>query len=392
MTVGLTSVLDTYLNFISNCIVIAATFVMRRLGIIGAKHIDGLQMAAFTLSLPAFLLQSIWMAELNPDLFVIIPVVLTVSAMSMACVSAGVRFAPERFRGLYSMALTGNSMSYVLPAVIQSSRFGTDCAPTVLIWELGGNIWVSTLFYGVSAVIYSPLGAESEPTIENETRECCDQLGRGSGVVVESLPASIGVPLESRCAGSETLPTSQNDIDLDAVQSASPTQSPPNVGQVSHNTVPVGALQCREVMWKISKIPMLWGALLGLLLNLLHVPRYDFPCKAINNVASTFSVLLYVLLGANIRFDIGIVGYRHVASMLLIRWTAAAFFILFMRTFLPLDATKKGVVTLCLMGPVSTPFVMYVMRHNHPLGPGMMVYNVSALASVLAINLLEPIV
>ncbi len=57
-----------------------------------------------------------------------------------------------------------------------------------------------------------------------------------------------------------------------------------------------------------------------------------------------------------------------------------------------LDAEKMAVITLCLLGPITTPVIALSMSHSYPVDLTMMVFNLSSLVSVLAMNLIATLV
>jgi predicted permease len=136
----------------------------------------------------------------------------------------------------------------------------------------------------------------------------------------------------------------------------------------------------------------LWAVALGLLLNLAKVPYFALPGRSLNVLGSSFAPLLYSLVGANLRFDLGLASYGVVFRILLTRWVVCLLMVGFVRT-VPwgFDARMQGVITLCISCPLPSMFVMYTGLFGYRTDQAVMIFNVTAIVSLLTISFLTPV-
>lgn len=137
--------------------------------------------------------------------------------------------------------------------------------------------------------------------------------------------------------------------------------------------------------------PMIWSGVIGLLLNRLEIPRYPLPLRATNSLMGAFPPLLYAFVGANLRFDLSWESYGTISRALVTRWAMCGVVAAVGRNCWPVDEQVRGVLTLCVVAPVSASFVMWTAKYKYPLDQASMLFNVSAIVSLLTMSLIAPV-
>lgn len=74
-------------------------------------------------------------------------------------------------------------------------------------------------------------------------------------------------------------------------------------------------------------------------MNIFGVPFTALPGRAVRSITGAFAPLLYVMLGASLRFNLGPSSYRTVVKALVGRWCANSVVIVFVRYVLPMEST-----------------------------------------------------
>jgi len=144
------------------------------------------------------------------------------------------------------------------------------------------------------------------------------------------------------------------------------------------------------------RVPLVWGILTGLALNMFGVPFTALPGRAVRSLTGAFAPLLYVMLGASLRFNLALSLYRTVVKALLGRWCANSVVILFVRYVLPmvfpLDSFFIGIITLCCAAPITTTFVMYSSQYGYKMEEVAMTKNISDVVSLVVLSALALVV
>eukprot|EP00747_Dinoflagellata_sp_TGD_P101228 gnl/TRDRNA2_/TRDRNA2_168280_c6_seq1.p1 gnl/TRDRNA2_/TRDRNA2_168280_c6~~gnl/TRDRNA2_/TRDRNA2_168280_c6_seq1.p1 ORF type:complete len:272 (+),score=32.32 gnl/TRDRNA2_/TRDRNA2_168280_c6_seq1:1-816(+) len=271
------------------------------------------------------------------------------------------------------------------------------------MWEIGGNMWVTMIFYGISAYMYAPLRDDTAVSGSTESRlpeaypPPSKVIGQDLPQAASELPATqLGVPScpagfpseKLQVGGDQSIPCAPEDIVLETIAKELESGLPSHACQAPLAFYERGLAS----LVRISKTPMLWGTLGGLILNFSGVPLYPLPGKAIAGFGTAFAPTLYLLLGINMRFDLSREHYLVVARLLGLRWFLNVVALIVCRWALPFDPSMRSIIGLCVISPMGSPFVMYTLQNGYPKDVATMVYNLAAVASVIAINLLLPVV
>lgn len=256
-------------------------------------------------------------------------------------------------------------MAFVYPVLLQSERFGPDGAAVVVMWELGGNLVVVTLLHGLAAGFYAPAPAQEVQSLESSPGGSPPATLRARG---PNLSVVVGAPS-----------TGAHGPDVEAEEGS------------GTNAVDVVA-HLRAVARQVAKNPLIWAASAGVVLNMLRVPVYPLPAKALHSLGVAFPPLLYIFIGANLRFNLGLAAYGTVARVLLARLVSCVVVGTLVRFMLPLEPDVRSICVLCVAAPIATTFCMYTSHYGYPMDLAVMIYNGSALASIVTMGLLVDIV
>lgn len=365
--------LRTRLDFVSNICILLFAFVLRRLGLVKAEHLPGMQALTFTFCLPALIFVVTWTVELHSELFSVVMLSAFTHAAWAGLVACFVRRCAPQNRGLYSMAMTGGSMAFVFATVLRSERLGAQAVAVVAMWELGGNMPTALVFHGASASAYAPQvdddGAASSSLRSGSTSSARVRPSKASASVLPAtspeqvLPVVIGAPSRGG--------------DAPAAEGR---------GGVS------AAATCVQLVKPCLRNLVLYAMIVGVTLNLLQVPVYPLPARAAQSLMGAFPPLLYAFLGANLRFDLGPDGYALVARVIAARFAMCVPLALLVRLAAPLSERIRGVIVLCLAAPIASSFLMYSAQYGYRMDRNVMVYNVSALVALIVLTLLEPLI
>lgn len=364
--------LQANIDFVSNMGIVVLAFVLRKIGVVRAEHLPGMQLLAFTFGLPAVVFGVTWSVTIDATLIsIFLAAVLTHTLWALA-VSVTVRCMDIKHRGLYSMAMTAGSMAFVYPQITRSARFGHQSAAIVVMWELGGNMAIATIFYGISASAYAPV-----PAAETEGASLAEDAARAATVRARAnapqptvLPVVVGMPAE--------LPDERGG----GLSSRSGFAS----------DVAAGLMHCRQGAGPVLRNPVIYAAFAGLALNAMGVPVYPLPARSVQALGSSFPPLLYAFLGANLRFDLSRDAYGTVMRVLFARWVACVPVALFIWYALPLSSESRGVFVLCVAAPIASSFCMYASKYGYQMDQCAMIYNLCCIASLIVMALLIEIV
>eukprot|EP00932_Pfiesteria_piscicida_P007001 SRR837773.16984.p1 GENE.SRR837773.16984~~SRR837773.16984.p1 ORF type:complete len:380 (-),score=108.09 SRR837773.16984:135-1118(-) len=304
-------------------------------------------------------------------------------------------FCERGRRGFYLMSTTASAMAYVYPVLLRSDRLGMATVPVVVMWELGGNLAVAVLFHGFVAQTYSPKALEAAPAIRGDVMAAVYPEP-----AAERSPAQeVGKPQDLEEAMSSVSPTVITDSAGQAHEAASPSSQGRLLRRASRSFA--GAAESasqtlRRLGVVFIRTPLVWGIIAGLILNVMNVPFTALPGRAVHALTGAMAPLLYVLLGASLRFNLGISSYRMVFKSLFCRWTANGLLILFIRfvltLFMPFDSKTIGVMTLCICAPMTTTFVMFSGMHGYKMEQVSMTKNISDIVSLVVMSMLALVV
>lgn len=367
--------LQANVDFVSNMGIVLLAFVLRKIGIVKADHLPGMQLLAFTLALPMLIFGVTWSVKIDKSLLSVFLAALVTHAVWGLAVSAVVRCADIQHRGLYSMAMTGGSMAFVYPQLIRSSRFGPQSAAIVVMWELGGNFAMTIIYYGLSASAYAPApsseseGASLAAPVEDEDRAGAVRM-RSSVPQPTVLPVVVGAPTEGSDEQARGIVETR--------------------GFAWH--VAKGLSAFREAAGPVVRSPTMWAAFSGLALNGMGVPVYPLPARSVQVLSSSFPPLLYAFLGANLRFDLSRDAYATVLRVLLARLIACVPVALLVWYAVPLNSNAKGVFMICIAAPIASSFCMYTSKYGYRMDQCAMIYNLCCIASLVVMTLLMDVV
>eukprot|EP00929_Paragymnodinium_shiwhaense_P051749 TRINITY_DN25999_c0_g1_i1.p1 TRINITY_DN25999_c0_g1~~TRINITY_DN25999_c0_g1_i1.p1 ORF type:complete len:399 (+),score=43.81 TRINITY_DN25999_c0_g1_i1:151-1347(+) len=383
--------LRQHLDFVGNVLIIALGFVLRRAGLVTEGHLSGIRTLTFTFCLPALLISIMWTTEIRQELVAILGFSFMTQALWISFVLVMVRFLPEEHRGFYALTASANSLAYVYPVLMQYERFSEQATAMVVLWELGGNLAVAVIFYGVVANAYSPQAEEegkqflpAAPKKISRTLTVSDLDKRPAVVGKRSRTSTLGGLTELSSAAS-VLPVGEDGMPC------SPTQDKlaQREGNQYFRTV---AGKGAAFLVPLIRSPMIWTAVVGLSLGLAGVPYTSVPGKSLNALAAAFPACLYVLVGCCLEFDIGGSGYGLVFKALLSRWLCNGLVICLVRFAYPLTEEAKAVLTLCVISPIASPYLYYAGLYGYSSGQTAMAYNVAAVTSLFAMTLVAPYV
>lgn len=388
--------MQQYIDFVSNCCFILVGFLFRRFGLIRKEHLPGIQVCVFTVCLPLLMVGVLWTAQLDRHVLRVLGFSALIQTLNIVIALVATRHANRNRRGFYLMVSTAGAMAYVYPVILRSERFGLAVVPIVVMWELGGNIMVAVLFHGYVAQMYAPK-SEDAPTLLPGTpsgqhaRELFSghALPTGTepapqrlGITCEALPVEGHGTLDGVPSPPET-PTDSKNLRSMSMRSLRSTRSSLDI------VAKASAVSIKKLFGILVRTPLIWGLAIGLFLNLASVPYTALPGRALRAVSSAFPPLLYVLLGSTARFDLGFASYGAVFKSLCGRWAMNLLLILVVRYTIPLDPKTIDVITLCLVAPITTTFVMYSGQNGYRMDQVSMTKNISDVVSLVMLNLLS---
>lgn len=368
------SELLAHLDFISSLTIIVLSFVFRRLGLLKDEHVPGLRVATFNFALPALLLSLLWKADITLE-FAIVLLVGLVSSLCTVGVAMGFAYlALPANQGLYAMALCSNAIPFVYPALLGSDRLGAETITAAVMLELGGNLWIANLYYAIVGRVFAP----SSKKMDDNAREF-SSIG-----TPENAP---GVPPFTQFGVSVNAQQSPGSLSYDRVaQSGTISIGPPPTKQQGVSNEPrVVALLTRNVI--------LWATFIGLVLNFIGAPYYAIPGKSLEMLGAMFGPLIYAIVGAELQFNLGCSSYGVVLRILFSRWLCNAVGVGIVR-LLPwgLSPPIRGALTLCMMTPLPSTFIMYTGLYGYRRDQAAVIYSVSAVASLAALSQFTPFV
>lgn len=289
-------------------------------------------------------------------------------------IMSGLTLTQAREKGTYFMTTTAGSMAFVYPVLLQSERFGKETAAIVVMWEFGGNLIVAILLFGIAASAFAP---DRELLNDSSSLRERDQppAGKPAPEVIGSsaeTPGHISAAEFSGIVISEQLPP---DVP------SSPSKS-------SRSSV---RMQYLSLATAGFRSPMIWAGGFGILLNGLQVPRFPLPLQATKSLMTAFPPLLYAFVGANLRFGLSWESYGTISRALVTRWAMCGIVVAVGRNWWPVDEQTRGVLTLCVVCPVAASFMMWTAKYRYPLDQASMLFNVSAIVSLITMSLIAPI-
>lgn len=276
------------------------------------------------------------------------------------------------------MGLCCNSIAYVYPALLRSDRFGAGTIAVAVMLELGGNVWVANIYYAVAGKFFSPV---KKSLGDNKTRAYAPSDGTAS--TPECIPpfTQFGAPMD------ESIRPRSLSIGME--------QPADHVAQAGETgpAVTEGNLKEPSIVMLLVKNILLWAILAGLLLNISGAPFYAVPGKSLQMLGAMFAPLLYAIIGAELKFDLGIESYGVVLRVLVCRWLCNGMAIAIVR-FLPwgLSLRIQGALTLCMLTPLPSTFIMYTGLFGYRSDQAAVMYSISAISSLAAISICTPFV
>lgn len=402
------TLLRTHLDFINNFLIVLLSFGLRAGGLLKERHIAGMQFVTFMLCLPALSLVVAWSAHIDRSIVVVLAISALTHTLWVSLVVFVLGITNAKQKGMYFMSTTASAMAFVYPVVLQSDRFGTNSAAIILLWDFGGNLAVCWLLQGIAARRYAP--GLMEEVEDVDPKKCA-----AASAALESAADRGDPELAASTFGRAV------DAEVDARRTQDPeagTQFDPEAGNkfeekisdvTTHATettratdavtaVPSDFAETSMVLTYLKyagmglRNPVLLAAGVGLLLNMARVPMYPVPARAAQSLMGAFPPLLYAFVGANLRFNLGRDSYSFIAKALFTRWTVCVAVALAGRALWPVDEKTAGVLTLCMAAPATAALMMWASHFSYRLDQASMVWNVSAVTSLIVMSLIAPIV
>merc|ERR1719326_2116263 len=106
---------------------------------------------------------------------------------------------------------------------------------------------------------------------------------------------------------------------------------------------------------------------------------------------NAFPPLLYAYVGANLRFDLPWQTYLAIARSLSVRWIMCGAVAYTGRQLWPVDEATRGVMTLCVVAPVAASMVFYTAKYSYPMEQTSLLFNLSAVVSLIVMSLIAPV-
>lgn len=395
--------LRPHVDFVCNSLVIVLGYTLKRVGLLKEEHVSGIRALTFWVCLPMMLCRVLWTAQLDSSLLLVAVISAVTQCIVVALASTCMLFADFKNQGFYMSSVLGCGLAYSYDVLLNSAHAETAMA-TSLLWDLGGNIWLAVVVQGIIAGLFAPPSEEEADISAKPLHRANPETtlrNRSSSDVGTSLPPNtIGV---QDTLASEGVGTGGRQPGI-ALQTDEEQPSLPRIARmhsvsadvVKHvaNGLTSRATPSRRIsglLCTVLQMPLLWGAFAGLLLCVAGVPAHPVPLRLLNTLAGAFPPLLYVLLGISLQFNLGRDFYGQVAKALLFRWSICAIMIFIVRQY-PVEPATKWVMTLSFACPLPTTAIVYTDQFNHPMPRVIMTYNIAALASVMAIHTLSPIV
>lgn len=272
------------------------------------------------------------------------------------------------------MALCCNSIPFAYPALLRSDRFGAETVAVAVMVELGGNIWYCNIYYTLVGRLFAPSMKKFDDANVQAYSPSEDKLQSAQGAPPFTL---FGV--------------SAND------QQPPSTSDSPTIDQVSQSggSTPAeskAASKEPRVLALLAKNMLLWAIFVGLLLNVTGVPYFAVPGKSLEMLGAMAVPLLYAIVGADLRFDLGLESYGVVMRVLICRWLCNGVAVGIVR-LVPWGVSTRiqGAVTLCMLTPLPSTFVLYTGLYGYRSDQAAVMYSVSAIVSLAAISFLTPL-
>eukprot|EP00931_Biecheleriopsis_adriatica_P088185 TRINITY_DN62558_c0_g1_i1.p1 TRINITY_DN62558_c0_g1~~TRINITY_DN62558_c0_g1_i1.p1 ORF type:complete len:415 (+),score=70.94 TRINITY_DN62558_c0_g1_i1:40-1245(+) len=381
-------------GFTTNVSFLLLGFAMRRLSFIKQEHLPGMSTLVFGVCLPLLMVGVLWTADIGgKDIFLLGVSAAFHALQVLIAVVSTCRSSPEN-RGFYMMVQAGAGMAYVYPIILRSPRFGVLAVPQVVMWELGGNVHAANLFCAMVAQLYP---VDKGPDEEHLTKS--ERMDEPSpSLAPQSLGAQSPVPdpdkahSRSRVNTVESLgqhvANEDHDVQLPRDDPAETGELPTSPSKTKHIAKGSSKIDtAKRIAVAVLRSPPIIGMLIGILLNCIKAPMYELPGKAILSLTSAFGPLLYVLLGASLKFTLDKGSFRLVGKAVLSRWASNMFLILCVR-LLPLEELTRGILTLCLMAPLPGTFLLYSIQNGYSMDLISLVKNISDISSFVIMSLL----
>eukprot|EP00928_Gymnodinium_smaydae_P032109 TRINITY_DN2333_c0_g3_i1.p1 TRINITY_DN2333_c0_g3~~TRINITY_DN2333_c0_g3_i1.p1 ORF type:complete len:437 (-),score=46.72 TRINITY_DN2333_c0_g3_i1:11-1321(-) len=411
----------SHLNFAANAFIVVMAYIMRRTGYLKEEHVAGLQFLTFKISLPVMLISVLWVSEFERSLLTVGLVSLAVHALIPLVIWNAYRVRPCDRRGLMLMASQGEGLVYAYQAL--SASFGPAGLTSACMWDIFGNLWLAIIGNGLAANMFQPPAndyLEQEKMLQSSGmqspngKETLRQRQTNDKRIAPEPDAVVPVPDSSDPARLQQKASERNgsaravaattlgarvagdDDDDDRCSLGSSTCDRTEVETMATvlGDSAVSAVrgfrtgQLKQMLVPILKMPMLWGVLIGMSLNLCRVPFHYLPVKVMHLLSQCFPPLLYILLGSVLRFRMGVKEYAIVLWAVAARWMLLGSIGMAI-WFSPLDEFVRSVAILCLATPCTTTLLMYGAEFGYNASCCAMTYNLSALTSVVMVYILQ---
>lgn len=269
-----------------------------------------LRRVTFELLLPCYVLRSMWTIHLNSDMFSVILISFVVHVLIATIwwfVFSRMRNRP--LRGWSMMSCKGCMLSFLYASVGANPKFGPTGTATCLLWDIGGNFWLSqAALFGIASA-FAPQSSKKNPL----------DLEKAQELLKESENAS----------------NSENIMGIIKV---------------------------------IVFQPILIAFLIGLGFNVYGVRCPLILDFLLSYAGSFFRPSLYLVLG--LYFDFTALSdtksLLRVVTTLFIRFTFNFAIGLFCWFLLPLGEVVRATIVLCLLSPASIMPMYLVAKFNYP--------------------------
>ncbi|UOQ50005.1 AEC family transporter [Gracilibacillus caseinilyticus] len=139
----------------------------------------------------------------------------------------------------------------------------------------------------------------------------------------------------------------------------------------------------------VVKVPIVYGAILGILLNLFHLPINDQMMTAIDMVADATIPTIMVVLGMQLaKIKLGDLEFGRVSLAVVFRLLLAPVIAYFLTLPLPVDEMVKDILIITAAMPTAANTTMYALQFGSRPGFVSSVTLITTLLSLITLPLL----
>jgi predicted permease len=301
--------------------------------------------ATFNYFLPALVLRSMWSVHIDHSMFLVAFCSLLCHAAVMCLwqlLLVGVEDRPTK--GFYILALQGCMLSFLYSGIGEHPRFGKEATAVCLMWDMGGNFWVSQALCFAVGSMYGPHKLKLNDCTDPEALEQADGPTISSNHTDDEGGRSDGMGFDA--SFSVTKPTGK----------ALLTVVSPRAGA-----------KIGEIIKVVLFTPLLQSFVIGVVLNFTGLPAPFYLGEFLDIVGSLFRPSLYFVLGLLLSFDLlgDASAVRMVLGALALRFFFMGALALFAWKVMRFDRITRATVSLALLSPSSSTSVFVMSKYNY---------------------------